>query len=42
MPIGWEELDAVAPGSIDMAEAIRRIAGKDPWEGFFNNGQKLR
>lgn len=35
MPIAWEELNTVAPDSIDMAEALRRIGGSDPWKDFF-------
>ncbi|MDD2190099.1 MAG: DNA ligase D, partial [Eubacteriales bacterium] len=35
MPIGWDELDTVAPDSITMEEAILRIDGNDPWEDFF-------
>lgn len=42
MPITWEELDKVAPDAIDMAEALRRSAGNDPWQGFFQNEQRLK
>jgi len=42
MPIAWEELDTVAPDSIDMAQALPRIAGPDPWQGFFQNHQLLK
>lgn len=42
MPIAWEELDTVAPDSVNMAEALRRIGGNDPWQGFFRNGQQLK
>ncbi|MDD4715478.1 MAG: DNA ligase D [Oscillospiraceae bacterium] len=42
MPIAWEALDTVAPDGVDMAEALRRIREKDPWEGFFQAGQKLK
>jgi len=35
MPIAWSELDKIAPNGIDMAEAVRRLKRKDPWEGFF-------
>lgn len=42
MPIQWEELDTVAPDSIDMEEALLRIKGNDPWKNFFNNNQMLK
>ncbi|HHV12965.1 MAG TPA: DNA ligase D [Clostridiales bacterium] len=42
MPITWEELDTVAPDGINMAEAIIRISGNDPWKDFFQNGQMLK
>ncbi len=42
MPITWEELDTVTPDGIDMAEAIRRVEGDDPWNGFFSIDQKLK
>ncbi|SHN51503.1 DNA ligase D [Desulfitobacterium chlororespirans] len=42
MPITWEELDTVAPDGVDMAEALQRISGKDPWAGFFQNQQRLQ
>lgn len=35
MPIGWDELDAVAPDGINMIEALQRIEKEDPWRGFF-------
>ncbi len=41
MPIPWEELDAVAPDGVNMAEALHRIHGKDPWAGFFETTQSL-
>jgi len=34
MPIAWGELGRIAPGGIDMAEAVRRLKRKDPWSGF--------
>ncbi|MCL1952144.1 MAG: DNA ligase D [Oscillospiraceae bacterium] len=37
MPIAWGELGRVAPGGIDMAEALKRLKRKDPWEGFWAN-----
>lgn len=42
MPIAWEELDKVAPDGVNMAEALRRISGVDPWQDFFRNEQQLR
>ncbi len=42
MPIAWEELDTVAPDGINMAEALRRIGGNDPWKDFFRNNQQLK
>ncbi len=37
MPIKWSELEKVKPNEITMAEALRRLKRKDPWEGFFDN-----
>lgn len=34
MPIGWEELSKVAPSSITIGSALRRLQ-KDPWAEFF-------
>lgn len=43
MPIAWEELYDVAPDGIDMANALIRIeSAHDPWQGFFENEQRLR
>ena len=42
MPIAWKELDTVAPDSVDMAEALKRMGGADPWKGFFEIGQRLK
>lgn len=41
MPIFWDELDTVAPDGIDMDEAIKRLAKKDPWQDFFENDQQI-
>lgn len=41
MPISWDELDKVPPDGIDMKEALSRISGSDPWEGFCKTGQRL-
>jgi len=37
MPIAWSELNKVAPAGIGMAEAVKRLKRKDPWEGFWNH-----
>ena len=42
MPVSWDELDMVAPDGINMAEALRRIEGNDPWDGFFQNNQQIK
>jgi len=42
MPIAWDELDKVAPGGIDMAEALRRLRVPDPWQGFFDHARRLK
>ncbi|MBP1924421.1 bifunctional non-homologous end joining protein LigD [Sedimentibacter acidaminivorans] len=42
MPIAWDELDTVAPDGINMSDALLRIAGDDPWKGFFQNNQMLK
>lgn len=42
MPLSWKELDKVAPADIHMEEAIKRLKGKDPWEGFFDIEQKFK
>ncbi|MCB8818021.1 DNA ligase D [Desulfosporosinus shakirovi] len=42
MPIGWDELNTVAPDGVNMAEALRRIGGNDPWKDFFRNNQQLK
>jgi bifunctional non-homologous end joining protein LigD len=42
MPIAWDELDAVAPDGVTMADALARIRRGDPWKGFFQNHQLLR
>lgn len=41
MPIAWDELDSIAPDGIDITEALRRVSGPDPWQGFFSNDQML-
>lgn len=42
MPILWKELDTVAPDSVDMADALMRIGGSDPWKDFFQINQQLK
>lgn len=42
MPISWDELDTIAPDGINMAEALLRIGGSDPWKDFFRNNQMLK
>ncbi len=42
MPISWDELYTVAPNGINMWEALQRIEGKDPWDGFFQNNQMIK
>lgn len=42
MPIGWDELDTVAPDGITMQDALERIHGSDPWKGFFECNQMLK
>ena len=42
MPITWEELDTVAPDGVDMADALSRIGGADPWKDFFQTEQRLK
>lgn len=41
MPINWKGLDTVAPEGVNMAEALRRIGGDDPWQDFFIRGIPL-
>ncbi len=42
MPITWNELDTVAPDGVNMADALRRIGGADPWQDFFSSGNRLQ
>lgn len=42
MPISWDELDNIAPDSIKMADALKRIETTDPWADFFENYQILK
>lgn len=42
MPITWDELDEVAPDGVTMEDALARMEGGDPWEGFFEVDQALK
>jgi bifunctional non-homologous end joining protein LigD len=42
MPITWQELDTVAPDGVNMADALRRIGGDDPWQDFFSSSNRLQ
>lgn len=42
MPITWNELDTVEPDGIDMADALIRVSGEDPWKDFFQINQRLK
>jgi len=42
MPITWKELDTVAPDGVNMADALSRIDGNDPWKDFFQIKQRLK
>jgi bifunctional non-homologous end joining protein LigD len=42
MPIAWEELDRITPGSIRMADALVRVESNDPWKNFFQEEQFLK
>lgn len=42
MPIGWDELDKVAPDGITIRDALERIASGDPWKDFFDTKQRLK
>jgi bifunctional non-homologous end joining protein LigD len=42
MPIAWDELDTIAPDGVNMADALMRINGSDPWSDFFQNSQNLK
>ncbi|HEX3026204.1 MAG TPA: non-homologous end-joining DNA ligase, partial [Clostridia bacterium] len=42
MPISWDELDTVAPDGVDMAGALMRISGRDPWKDFYEIRQRLK
>ncbi len=41
-PITWAELDTVAPDGITISQALERLGGSDPWEGFFQVDQRLK
>lgn len=42
MPIFWNELDTIAPNSINISEALSRIKTQDPWKDFFQIEQELK
>ena len=42
VPVSWDELYLVEPDGINMKEALLRIDGHDPWEGFFENNQMIK
>ncbi len=42
IPISWQELDTVAPDGVDLAGALKRINGADPWQGFSQTDQRLK
>lgn len=42
MPIKWSELYKIAPDSITLKEALKRLKRKDPWENFFVINQHLK
>ena len=42
MPIAWEELSKIAPDGIDIKKALRRLKKEDPWDGFFEEKQRLK
>jgi bifunctional non-homologous end joining protein LigD len=42
MPIHWDELDAIAPDGVTMADALSRMREKDPWQRFSEHHQLLK
>ncbi len=42
MPISWDEMNAIAPDSITIGDALLRLAEVDPWVDFFSNNQTLK
>ncbi len=40
-PLGWEELDTVAPNAIHIHEALKRLELADPWEDYGKIQQRL-
>ena len=42
MPITWKELDTVTPDGVNMADALMRIGGNDPWKDFYQINQRLK
>ena len=41
MPLSWKELDQTAPDAFTMDDALARIDGDDPWDGYFDVDQAL-
>jgi bifunctional non-homologous end joining protein LigD len=43
MPLAWEEVKAgLDPGKFNLGNFKKRLAGGDPWEGFFESRQGLK
>jgi DNA ligase D len=42
MPIRWDELDAVAPDSVGIYDALERLNNTNPWSDFYRTGQVLK
>jgi bifunctional non-homologous end joining protein LigD len=43
MPLAWEEVKAgLDPGKFNLGNYKKKLAGGDPWEGFFESRQGLR
>ena len=42
MPIAWEELGRVAPASVTLSKALKRVEKPDPWKDFFAVKAKQR
>ncbi|HLK22469.1 MAG TPA: non-homologous end-joining DNA ligase [Bryobacteraceae bacterium] len=43
MPLAWKEVKpTLDPASFNLSNYKKRLAGKDPWEGFFESRQALK
>jgi bifunctional non-homologous end joining protein LigD len=42
MPILWEDLEKVEPGSIKIEDAIKRMTDLDPWQDFYKVKQHIK